>query len=120
MKWSSNPPPLNSENKFKKILKNALQIYSFLFPPSDSIYICVFWGVFWGGGMWVAGVWWGCYTFVLNIVGDNFPNPFLVINRPVEAGAVLQTPLSFINGLTDYLILFLKIFKTPSLAIRKS
>ena len=98
-------------------------LFKFILSCSPHLILCIyvfFCGFFWGGGMWVAGVWWGCYTFVLNIVGDNFPNPFLVINRPVEAGAVLQTPLSFINGLTDYLILFLKIFKTPSLAIRKS
>ena len=34
-----------------------------------------------------------------------------VINRPGVAGAVLQTPLSFINSLIQSLALFLQIFK---------
>ena len=36
-----------------------------------------------------------------------------VFNRPIVAGAVLQAPLSLIDWLTDRVILFLQIFKTP-------
>ena len=37
------------------------------------------------------------------------------VNRPNVAGAVLQTPLSFINSLIQSLVLFGNIFKTPPL-----
>ena len=41
----------------------------------------------------------------------------LFLNRPGVARAVFQTPLLFINSLTNWLILFLQIFKTSSLQI---
>ena len=44
----------------------------------------------------------------------------LLFNRPGEVGAVLETPLSLINSLNQSVILFLNIFKTPSLPNRKS
>ena len=37
---------------------------------------------------------------------------YLTFNRPGLAGAVLQTPLSFIDSLIDSFILFFQIFNT--------
>ena len=44
----------------------------------------------------------------------------MLFDRPGVAGAVLQTVLSFIHLRTQLVILFLKIFKIPSLLNRKS
>ena len=43
-----------------------------------------------------------------------------VINRLGVAGAVLQTSLSLINWLTDWLVIFLQIFRSSSIQNRKS
>ena len=44
----------------------------------------------------------------------------IIINGPGVAGAVLQTPLSFVDSLIRSVILFLKIFKTLSIPNHKN